>query len=101
MPPHQRVERWLAERLMQHVEPRVEHIVHEFLMSERGRYALMGILAEATADLLTGGHGQDDDLVEQMIIKVAIKLANTRPDFRRRLLASLSETGLPVATPPR
>lgn len=92
MGPTERLEQYVAERVIRHLEPRMEDMLHRFLRSERGRDLLADLGAEMTADLLITGPGEND-LVELLVERLAVRLAKDRPEFRRTLLKSLHGLG--------
>ena len=90
--PTERLERYVAERVIRHLEPRMEDMLHRFLQSERGRDLLADLGAEMTADILVSGPGEND-LVELLVERLALRLAKDRPEFRRTLLKGLHSMG--------
>ena len=89
MGPTERVERYVAERVIRHLEPRMEDMLHRFLASERGRDLLADLAAEMTADLLVAGPDGNNDLAELLVARLAVRLAKDHPPFRQDLLRRL------------
>jgi hypothetical protein len=78
----------MAARVLRHLEPHIEDWVDRFLRSDDGQRLLADTVADVFADLVHPSDGQD--LAERIVLRLAAKLAATRPDFRRRLLDTLS-----------
>lgn len=93
MGPTERIERYVADRVIRHLEPRIEDMLHKFLLSERGRDLLADLGAEMTADLLIPDTSGDSDLVEMLVLRLVVRLAKDRPAFRRDLLENLHTMG--------
>jgi hypothetical protein len=83
------MERWLAERVLRHVEPRMERWMDGFLRSADGQALIADVMADLVADLARPA-GDDQDLVERVVITLAGRLAENNPSFRRRLLEALA-----------
>lgn len=99
MGPTERVERYMAARVIRHLEPRMEDMLHRFLASERGRDLLADLGAEMTADLLVSGPDGSNDLAELLVARLAVRLAKDHPPFRQKLLRQLHALG-PLSPPP-
>ena len=96
--PTEWVERYVAARVIRHLEPRMEEMLHQFLSSERGRDLLADLGAEMTADLLVSGPDGSNDLAELLVSRLAVRLSKDRPGFRQDLLRRLHALG-PLVTP--
>lgn len=96
--PTERVERYVAARVIRHLEPRLEDMLHRFLASERGRDLLADLGAEMTADLLVSGSDGRNDLAELLVSRLAIRLSKDQPAFRQDLLRRLHALG-PLVPP--
>lgn len=95
--PYERWERWMAGRMMRHLEPHVESLVHRFLTSDRGQDLMASLMTEALTDLAEPSphDGQHQDLWERLTIKLATRLSMTRPGFRRTILQALQNAHPP------
>ena len=97
MGPTERVERYVADRVIRHLEPRLEDMLHRFLASERGRGLLADMGAEMTADLLVAGPDGSNDLAELLVTRLAVRLAQDHPAFHQELLRRLHALAAPPA----
>lgn len=93
MGPTERVERYVAARVLRHLEPQLEDMLHRFLASERGRDLLADFGAEMTADLLVAGPDGNNDLAELLVARLAVRLAKDHSAFRQDLLRRLHALG--------
>ena len=97
--PTERVERYVAARVIRHLEPRLDDMLHRFLASERGRDLLANLGAEMTADLLVAGPDGNNDLAELLVARLAVRLAQDHPAFHQELLRRLHALGPPPPAP--
>jgi hypothetical protein len=82
------LEQWIAERMLRHIEPRLERWIDEFLRSDDGQALMADVLADVVADVIhpaADGH----DLTERVVLRLATALAASRPAFRLQLKAAL------------
>jgi hypothetical protein len=84
------VERWMADRLLRHLEPHIQNQMTRFLASDEGRDLVAELFTDLVTDLVTPSSGEDMDLLEVLVLKLANRLAAQRPTFRQHLHAQLS-----------
>lgn len=83
----------MAERLLHHLEPRLMEILNETLTSDMGKQMISDVLSDVMVDLLLAPSktdSGDNNWLEETLVRVVERLAETRPDFQSRILAVLS-----------
>lgn len=98
MLPHEHMERWMAERLLRHVEPRIALWMREFLESDEGKDILADAFSDVLVDILVPTTAHDNNsFMEDTLLRVVEQMAR-RPEFRQRLTEIL-EPGTPARDP--
>ena len=82
----------VARRLMRHLEPELEHLVHEVLRSNTAQTLLADTMADVLADFIEPAGTQEGGLAERLLISLVAKYLD-RPHFRREMARMLSERG--------
>ena len=89
--PHQRLEERVAERLLKRLEPRIQHILDEFLTTDEGHQLLSDAISELVADLTAVPADEGVlSMPEQIILAISARMAS-RPLFRQSLARILDQ----------
>jgi hypothetical protein len=69
----------------------MEHVVDDFLRSEDGQALIADVVADLVADMTHPAPVSDElDLLERIVVRIAVRLAETRPSFRQQVLEALA-----------
>jgi hypothetical protein len=84
------MERVLARRLLRHLEPWVESVVHRALRSSAGQEILADTVADVLGELLLPEGAPEGGLAERLLLSLVARYLS-RPGFARRLEALLAQ----------
>jgi hypothetical protein len=85
------IERWAAARILKYLEPHMAHVVDDFLRSDDGQALIADVVADLVADVAHPAPGTDElDLLERIVVRIAVRLAAVRPSFRQKVLEELA-----------
>lgn len=92
------IEQKFEDRVEAFMEPRIERWFRKFLDSSAGEDLISGILADVMVSWMRPGSSEGHSYLEGIVLDLVGRLKNN-PEFRTRLLATLTLKDPPEAGP--